>query len=107
MEDAISWISSIFPRILMFLTALSGAAISQLLSFYKNFEGCTPFLKKAFPKHKDRWYFLWNAAILTFIGALLPFLILEPDTIKASLLAGLTWCGTLQTLGIPINKDYD
>lgn len=107
MDSVVSWFSGIMPQGLLFLMALVGAAISQLLSFYKNFEGCTPFLKKAFPKRKERWYYIWNAIILTFIGALLPFIVLEPETVKASLLAGLTWCGTLQSLGIPVDKDHD
>lgn len=94
-----------FKQCIFFMTTLGGAVISQLLSLYKNLEGCQPFLKKAFPKRSKRWYFIVNAIILPLIGAILAFVILEPDNVKTSLCAGLTWCGTLQTLGISKSED--
>jgi hypothetical protein len=102
-QSMISWES--FQQILFFLTTLAGACISQLLSLHKDFEGCQPFLKKAFPKKSKRWYFISNALLLPIIGTVLAFIILEPDNVKASLCAGLTWCGTLQTLGLSAKKD--
>lgn len=92
-------------QILLFLTTLAGASISQLLSLHKELEGCQPFLKKAFPKKSRRWYFVSNTLLLPMIGTILAFIILEPDNVKASLCAGLTWCGTLQTLGLSASKD--
>lgn len=102
-QSIISW--ELFQQILFFLTTLAGASISQLLSLHKDLEGCQPFLKKAFPKKSDRWYFFSNALLLPIIGTILAFVILEPDNVKASLCAGLTWCGTLQTLGLSASKD--
>lgn len=99
----ISWDS--FQQILFFLTTLAGASISQLLSLHKELEVCQPFLKKAFPKKSKRWYFISNALLLPIIGTILAFIILEPDNVKASLCAGLIWCGTLQTLGLSASKD--
>ena len=102
-QSLISWES--FQQILFFLTTLAGATISQLLSLHKDLEGCQPFLKKAFPKKSKRWYFICNALLLPLIGTILAFIILEPDNVKSSLCAGLTWCGTLQTLGLSASKD--
>lgn len=99
----IEW--STFRHCLLFATTLAGAIISQMLSLHKNLEGCTPFLKKAYPKKSKRWYFLANSIILPLVGSLLAYVILEPDSVKTSLCAGLTWCGTLQTLGISASKD--
>ena len=99
----IDWES--FQQIAFFLTTLAGASISQLLSLHKDLAGCQPFLKKAFPKKSARWYFVANALLLPIIGTILAYTILEPDNVKASLCAGLTWCGTLQTLGLSASKD--
>lgn len=99
----VSW--DTFQQIVFFLTTLAGATISQLFSLHKDLEGCQPFLKKAFPKKSKRWYFISNALLLPIIGAVLAFIILEPENVKASLCAGLTWCGTLQTLGLSAKKD--
>ena len=96
---------NILRQVLFFLTTLVGAIISQMLSLHKNLEGCTPFLKRAWPKKTKRWYFLANSMILPMVGSVLAFVILEPESIKTSLCAGLTWCGTLQTLGISAEKD--
>lgn len=48
----IEW--STFRHCLLFATTLAGAIISQMLSLHKNLEGCTPFLKKAYPKKSNR-----------------------------------------------------
>lgn len=102
-KDFIDW--EFFKQVIFFLTTLVGAIISQLLSLHKNLEGCTPFLKRAWPKKSKRWYFLTNSIVLPLVGSVLAYIILEPESIKTSLCAGLTWCGTLQTLGISANKD--
>lgn len=94
-----------FRHCLFFMMTLAGAIISQMLSLHKNLEGCTPFLKRACPKKSNRWYFLANSIILPLVGSVLAFVILEPESVKTSLCAGLTWCGTLQTLGISTQKD--
>jgi len=89
----------------MFVMTLVGAIISQLLSLYKELDGCAPFLKKAFPKKTARWYFVANSLLLPLVGTTLAFIILEPDNVKTCFLAGLTWCTTLQTLGIKTRQD--
>lgn len=99
----ISW--DLLQQLLFFITTLVGAFISQLLSLYKDLEGCQPFLKMAFPKKSKRWYYISNTLLLPIIGTILAFIILEPDNVKASLCAGLTWCGTLQTLGLSASKN--
>lgn len=98
-----SWDS--FQQIFFFIATLVGAFISQLLSLHKDLKGCQPFLKMAFPKKSKRWYYISNSLLLPVIGSILAFVILEPDNVKASLCAGLTWCGTLQTLGLSASKD--
>ncbi len=46
-----------------------------------------------------------NCILLVIIGATMSYIILEPDSMKTSLCAGLTWCGTLQSLGLSVNTD--
>ena len=94
----------LFKSLGYFFITFIGAAITQLLSFHYETVGATPFLKKFFPGKNERWYFRTNCITLIAIGTILSFIILEPDSIKASFCAGLTWCGTLQSLGL-VNKN--
>lgn len=96
---------SIFQPVWFFCVTLFGAAITQLLSFKLDTVGAIPFLKKFWPNKTDLWYYRWNCIILVVVGSLLAFIILEPDTLKASLCAGLTWCGTLQSIGLTLKTN--
>lgn len=91
--------------ILYFIMTLTGAIITQLFSFNVKTVGATPFLKQYCPNKSDTWYFRANSIVLVLAGTLLSFIILEPDSVKTSLFAGLTWCGTLQSLGLVKKKD--
>lgn len=97
----------IFQTIWFFCVTLIGATITQLLSFKLDTVGAIPFLKKMWPNRDDSWYSRWNCVILIVVGSFLAFVILEPDTLKASLCAGLTWCGTLQSIGLTLKTNED
>lgn len=95
--------SDIISGLLYFFITVVGATITQLLSLSVGTVGVTPFLKMWWPKKSKNWYLRVNCIFLVWIGATLSFIILEPNSIKASLCAGLTWCGTLQSLGLTTN----
>ena len=82
----------------LFMTFV-GATITQLLSFDLETAGATPFLKMWFKDKPEIWYSRANCVVLILVGTTLSFVILEPDSTRASLFAGLTWCGNLQSLG--------
>lgn len=86
---------------LLFVTFI-GALITEMLSLYTGTQGVKPFLRKVLPGKSKHWYVVANALLLPIIGTILSFIILEPDSVKSSLCAGLTWCGTLQSLGFSI-----
>lgn len=82
-----------------FLTTLLGAIITQILSFNLESVKAIPFLRKWFEDKSENWYARCNCVALVFVGTILSFTILEPDSPKTSLFAGLAWCGTLLSLG--------
>lgn len=98
--------SDFFQHCWFFFLTLLGATITQLLSFRLETVGAVPFLKKWFEGKSEIWYARRNCIILIIVGTVLSFIIIEPDSAKTSLFAGLTWCGTLQSLGqnIKINS---
>ena len=81
------------------LLTLLGAVITQVLSFNVGNVGTVRFLKIWKPNKSDAWYARSNCVLLVIVGTLLSFIILEPNSAKSSFFAGLTWCGTLQSLG--------
>lgn len=97
--------SEIFLEFWYFFLTVIGAAITQLLSLKIGTVGAMPFLKMWYPKKSKTWYMRVNCVILVMVGALLSFIILEPTSMKTSICAGLTWCGTLQSLGLTTNID--
>lgn len=88
-----------------FIMTMVGAIITQLLTLSIGTVGALPFLHKCFPRKTKVWYERTNCILLVFIGTILSFLILEPDSVKASFCAGLTWCGTLQSLGLTSKRE--
>lgn len=95
--------TDVFIGIWNFFLTLVGAAITQMLSLKIGTVGVIPFLKTWCPKKSKTWYMRVNCVMLVIIGAILSFIILEPNSMKSSLCAGLTWCGTLQSLGLTKN----
>lgn len=105
METAIMIIeSNVFKGIFLFIVTFIGAFITEMLSLYADTEGVKPFLKRIKPGKNKQWYIVANAILLPVIGTILSFVILEPDNVKSSLCAGLTWCGTLQSLGLTLES---
>lgn len=99
--------SDLFVGVWNFFITLVGAAITQLLSLKMGTVGALPFLKMWCPNKKDTWYLQANCVLLVLVGATMSFIILEPNSMKTSLCAGLTWCGTLQSLGLTVNSQTD
>lgn len=99
--------SDMFVDAWNFFITLIGAAITQLLSLKMGTVGALPFLKMWCPNKGDTWYLRANCILLVLIGATMSFIILEPNSMKTSLCAGLTWCGTLQSLGLTTNSKND
>ena len=89
----------------LLLITFAGAIISELLSIYADMIGCKTFLKKLIPNKSDRFYFIVDALLLPFIGTALAYFIMEPTSMKTAFCAGLTWCGTLQTLGLTLKSE--
>lgn len=90
---------------ILLIVTFMGALISELLSIYSDAVGCKSFLKKLFPDKADHFYFIMDALLMPFIGTMLAFFIMEPTSLKTAFCAGLTWCGTLQTLGLTIKSE--
>lgn len=97
--------SALLPLWYFFLT-LVGATMTQVMSLKMGTVGTRPFLEMWWPKKSDVWYSRMNCLLLIILGTILSFVILEPDSAKSSLFAGLTWCGTLQSLGL-LSKKQD
>ena len=93
-----------FVDVWNFFITLVGASITQLLSLKMGTVGTLPFLKMWWPNKGETWYLRANCVLLVLIGATMSFIILEPNSMKTSLCAGLTWCGTLQSLGLTANS---
>lgn len=91
--------ASSFQECWFFFLMLLGATITQVLSFNIGTIGATPFLQMWFKQKTDNWYVRSNCILLILVGTVLSFIILEPNSAKTSMFAGLTWCGTLQSLG--------
>ena len=94
----------IMDYVLLSIT-FAGAIISELLSIYADMIGCKTFLKKLWPGKSDRFYFILDALLMPFIGTALAYFIMEPASMKTAFCAGLTWCGTLQTLGLTLKSE--
>lgn len=89
-----------------FLTLLAGAIICQLLSLNsQKIQGIKPFLKNFFPGKSKEWYYRVNVIVFPLIGTFLAYVLLSPTDLKSSLLAGITWCGSLQSFGIFLEKE--
>lgn len=85
---------------LHFIVTIIGAICTQLFYMEAENAGTINFLKIWAPNKNDNWYKRMNCIILVVVGSIISFIILEPTTIKTSLFAGLTWCGTLQSIGL-------
>ena len=96
--------SSLLKEICLFVVTFIGAFITEMLSLYADTEGIKPFLRRIKPDKNKQWYIVANAIFLPVIGTILAFIILEPDNVKSSLCAGLTWCGILQSLGLTLES---
>lgn len=80
----------------IFFQTWLGAVCAHLLSLYSDdFKGTIPFVKKLLPNKSKTFYFRIDFIILPLIGALLAFVLLDPNSLKASIFAGLSWSGTL------------
>ena len=90
---------------LLIIVTFAGAIISEMLSIYADMIGCKTFLKKLFPGKSERFYFVIDALLMPFIGTALAYFIMEPTSLKTAFCAGLTWCGTLQTLGLTLKSE--
>lgn len=97
--------ASLFQDCWFFFLTFIGATITQVLSFNIGTVGATTFLQMWFKEKSDIWYARRNCILLVLVGTILSFIILEPNSAKTSLFAGLTWCGTLQSLGQTIKSD--
>ena len=96
--------STVMDYVLLLIT-FAGALISELLSIYADMIGCKTFLKKLIPNKSERFYFIFDALLMPFIGTALAYFIMEPTSMKTAFCAGLTWCGTLQTLGLTLKSE--
>lgn len=88
------------------ITLMSGAFICQFLSLNSpKIQGIIPFLERFFPGRKKIWYYRINTVIFPLLGTFLAYILIEPSDLKSSLLTGITWCGSLQSFGIFLEKD--
>jgi hypothetical protein len=81
-----------------------GAMCGHILSLYSNdfssndFSGTRPFLEKILPNKSDTFYHRLDLVLLPIIGAILAFCLLDPNSAKSSIFAGLSWSGTITAL---------
>ena len=71
----------------------------------KKYEKKYDFIKGIYNEKNSGAGYSRNQAIKMAKYNILSFTILEPDSTKTSLFAGLTWCGTLQSIGQTIKSD--
>lgn len=82
-----------------FVITWVGAIFAQMLSICSpNFKGIIPFIKKLIPGKTNPFYFRLNFIFVPFIGAILAFILMEPDSTKDALLSGLSWTGTITAI---------
>ena len=91
----------------MLISSFLGATITQLLSTNSDMIAPLKQIKAIFPQKSKTWYVRANCILLIVVGTMISLIVLEPTSIRASFCAGLTWCGTLQTLGITLHPDKD
>lgn len=76
-----------------------GAVFAQMLSICSpKFKGILPFVKKLIPGKSGSFYFRLNFVFVPLIGALIAFILMEPDSTRDALLSGLSWTGTITAL---------
>lgn len=96
-EQIISFLSAVFANV--FFETWLGAICAHILSLYSStFKGTIPFVKSIFPDKSATFYSRLDFVILPVIGTLLAYVLLEPDNLKSSIFAGLSWSGTLIAL---------
>ena len=75
------------------------AAFAAMLSFTpKGFEGTIPFLEQCFPEMSKKCCFRINFFLIIIIGTFFGYLLSQPETPTACILAGLTWTGSIQAI---------
>ena len=85
-----------------------GALCGHILSLYSaDFMGTKPFLEKMFPGKSITFYYRLDFIILPVIGSLLAYVLLDPESLKTSIFAGLSWSGTLIALLKKNNKSIN
>ena len=108
MDDFLQFVlkhAGVFQACWFFFLTLLGAVVTQVLSFNLGNVGTVSFLKIWKPEKSEAWYARCNCVLLVLVGTLLSYIILDPNSAKSSFFAGLTWCGTLQSLGQTIKHD--
>lgn len=75
------------------------AAFAAMLSYTpKGFKGTIPFLKQCFPGKSKECYFRINFILIVIIGTFFGYLLSQPKTPIACIIAGLTWTGSIQAV---------
>jgi hypothetical protein len=74
-----------------------GTVTSYLFSLNKGFEGSVPFLKKQFINRSENFYSRLDLFLSTIFGSILVLVFIHPSDAVASIMAGLSWVGTLNT----------
>lgn len=84
------------------------AAFAAMLSFSpKGFKGTIPFLRQFFPGWKNEYYFRVNFFLIIGIGTFFGYLLSNPETNEACVIAGLTWTGSIQAILHSVSKQEE
>jgi hypothetical protein len=79
-----------------FVVIWFGALVGHIFSLnIKGFKGTIPFFSRLFRIKNKKIYYLIDFLIAPFLGAIIVFLSLSPDSTSVSLYTGITWSTTL------------
>ncbi len=81
-----------------FFTWLGAVSAHVLSKFKPEFHGTIPFLQGIYPSQSDAVYKRLDFIILPLIGSFIAFILMEPGNLKACLLTGITWTGSIIAL---------
>ncbi|GJH28154.1 hypothetical protein [Caballeronia novacaledonica] len=75
----------------LYVDTVIGAAAMYVFSLYHGFEGSVAFLRKMFPNRSNTFYDRCDFIVVTILGSVLGFKLLDPQHPPQAVMAGLGW----------------
>lgn len=89
----------------LYVVTLFGAASMYVFSLKKGFEGSISFLIKMFPERTNVFYDRLDFLVVTIMGSILGYLLLDPKQVHQALVAGLGWVSAVNVAMNNIDKE--